>query len=105
MLCLITSNLVQNAIEATATGRRVGITYGETTDALTITVLDEGHGISEELRAHLFEPGRSGRSGGSGLGLAISRLLARQIGATLTLDSTGPNGTAFTVTLPVGSGK
>ena len=37
----------------------------------------------------------------SGLGLAISRLLARQIGATLVLDSTGPAGTTFRLTLPV----
>ena len=101
MLCLIANNLVQNAIDATAPGRRVGLSYGGSADALTITVSDEGHGIPEDLRPHLFEPGRTGRSGGSGLGLAISRLLARQIGATLTLDSTGPHGTAFTVSLPV----
>ena len=65
-------------------------------------VADEGHGIPAELREHLFEPGRSGRPGGSGLGLAISRLLARQIGATLALDSTGPAGTSFSLTLPLG---
>jgi len=68
---------------------------------LTIAVSDEGHGIAEELRAHLFEPGRTGRTGGSGLGLAISRLLARQIGATLALESTGPCGTVFSLALPV----
>ena len=54
------------------------------------------------MREHLFEPGRSGRPGGSGLGLAISQLLARQIGAMLALDATGPTGTTFTLTLPVG---
>jgi signal transduction histidine kinase len=67
---------------------------------VVITVADEGHGIPPELREHLFEPGRTGRNG-SGLGLAISRLLARQIGATLVLESTGPEGTTFTVTLPI----
>ena len=66
-----------------------------------LQVSDQGHGISDELRAHLFEPGRSARSGGSGLGLAISRLLAKQIGATLTLDATGPNGTTFLLRLPL----
>ena len=50
------------------------------------------------LRAHLFEPGFSGRPGGTGLGLSISQLLAKQIGATLMLDATGPNGTSFRVT-------
>jgi signal transduction histidine kinase len=105
MLCLIANNQVQNAIDATAPGRRVGLSYGASADALTITVSDEGHGIPEDLRPHLFEPGRTGRNGGSGLGLAISRLLARQIGATLILDSTGPDGTAFTVSLPIRADK
>jgi signal transduction histidine kinase len=102
LLCLITSNLVQNAIEATDAGRRVGVTLGNGGGRVTVTVADEGHGIPTELRDHLFEPGRSGRAGGSGLGLAISRLLARQIGATLALDATGPAGTSFSLTVPVG---
>ena len=68
---------------------------------LKISVSDEGHGIPDGVRAHLFEPGQTGRAGGSGLGLAISRLLARQIGVTLALDSSGPGGTVFSLTLPV----
>ncbi|MEO5960486.1 MAG: sensor histidine kinase, partial [Opitutaceae bacterium] len=102
LLCLIASNLVQNAIEATAAGRAVAVALQDHEGRVTVTVADEGCGISEEVRAHLFEPGRSGREGGSGLGLAISGLLARQIGAALTLDSTGPKGTTFRLMVPVG---
>lgn len=101
LLCLITSNLVQNAIEATDAGRRVGVTFGDGGGQVTVTIADEGHGIPAALRDHLFEPGRSGRAGGSGLGLAISRLLARQIGATLALEATGPDGTIFRLAVPV----
>ncbi len=101
LLSLITSNLVQNAIEATDAGRNVVVKLCSGDDSASIIVSDEGHGIAEELRAHLFEPGRTGRPGGSGLGLAISRLLARQIGATLTLESTGAEGTTFCVKLPL----
>jgi signal transduction histidine kinase len=103
LLCLITSNLVENAIEATDPGRRVCVTFGNSDGSVRVTVADEGHGIPETMREHLFEPGRSGRPGGSGLGLAISRLLARQIGADLALDSTGPGGTTFSLTLAVGT--
>ena len=102
VLCLVANNLLQNAIEATDPGRRVAIAYQHREAALTIIVSDEGHGIPEEMRTHLFEAGRTGRTGGSGLGLAISSLLARQIGATLALDSTGPRGTVFSLTLPAG---
>jgi hypothetical protein len=49
----------------------------------------------------LFKPGRSSRPGGSGLGLAIGRLLARQIGGELVLVSTGPQGTVFSVMMPL----
>jgi signal transduction histidine kinase len=101
LLCLITSNLVQNAIEATASGRGVAVVFRNGGESATVSVSDEGHGIPDELRLHLFEPGRTGKPGGSGLGLAISQLLARQIGATLLLDATGPAGTTFRLTVPL----
>jgi signal transduction histidine kinase len=103
LLCLILSNLVQNAVDATDPGRRVAVTFTNGGGTVKITVADEGHGMAAELREHLFEPGRSGRLGGSGLGLAISRLLAQQIGAALALDATGPAGTTFSLTLPIGN--
>jgi signal transduction histidine kinase len=101
LLCLITCNLVQNAIDATDAGRSVLVVLHSAEDRAFVTVSDQGHGISEEIRAHLFEPGRSSRPGGSGLGLAISQLLARQIGATLDLRSTGADGTTFRLSLPL----
>ncbi|HTX64442.1 MAG TPA: ATP-binding protein [Opitutaceae bacterium] len=105
LLCLVTSNLVQNAVEATAPGRRVTVTFAHGAGAVTVTIADEGHGIPPAIREHLFEPGRSGRPGGSGLGLAISQLLTRQIGATLALERTGPEGTAFRLTVPARGDK
>lgn len=101
LLCLIVTNLVQNAIEATAAGDRVAVDLRADDDRAAIVVSDEGSGIAPEIGAQLFTPGRSGREGGTGLGLAISRLLARQIGAELTLESTGKDGTVFSVTLPL----
>jgi len=101
LLCLITSNLVQNAIEASAPASKVVVSFQRNAAHVTLLVTDEGPGIPAELREHLFEPGLTGRSGGTGLGLAISQLLARQIGASVTLDATGPGGTVFRVTLPV----
>jgi signal transduction histidine kinase len=101
LLCLIISNLVQNAIEATDADRAVSVVIRNGGPNAQVSVTDQGHGIPLEMREHLFEPGRTGRSGGTGLGLAISQLLARQIGATLTLDSTGPAGTTFSLSMPL----
>jgi signal transduction histidine kinase len=100
LLCLIASNLLQNAIAATLPGKRVAVSLVDTGWATVLTVRDEGSGIPESVQKHLFKPGRSGRTGGSGLGLAISQLMARQIGAELVLLSTGPEGTTFRLTLP-----
>ncbi|HEY4300529.1 MAG TPA: sensor histidine kinase [Candidatus Didemnitutus sp.] len=100
LLCLIAHNLVQNAITATPAGARVSVRLEAPGVRIRLTVRDEGIGIPDDLRDQLFQPGRSGRPGGSGLGLALSRLLARQIGAELTLERTGPDGTLFAVELP-----
>lgn len=101
LLCLIINNLVDNALHASPSRRTVHVMFRNGSDRVTILVSDEGHGISETLLPHLFEPGRSGRPGGSGLGLAISQLLARQINATVLLDSTSAIGTTFRLTLPL----
>jgi signal transduction histidine kinase len=100
LLCLIASNLLQNAIVATGKGKKVRVTLVDTGWATVLTVQDEGSGIPETVQKHLFKPGRSGRAGGSGLGLAISQLMARQIGAELVLLSTGSDGTTFRLTVP-----
>jgi signal transduction histidine kinase len=101
LLCLIACNLVQNAIAATPPGCRVFVALTKEGGAIVLKVDDEGCGVSESVRAQLFKPGRSSRPGGSGLGLAISRLLARQIGGELVLVSTGPQGTVFSVMIPL----
>ena len=100
LLCLIASNLVQNAVVASRPGGRVWVSLVDTGWAVVLTVRDQGPGIPDSVQKHLFRPGLSGRPGGSGLGLAISRLIARQIGAEMVLLSTGPEGTTFRLTLP-----
>jgi signal transduction histidine kinase len=100
LICLIVSNLVQNAVEATRAAGQVRVAFLEAGDHTVIAVSDEGAGISGDVLSHLFEPGRTGRAGGTGLGLAISQLLARQIGASLTLETTGPGGSTFQLRMP-----
>lgn len=101
VLCLIATNVVQNAFAATPAGRHVTVELQSVGTVLQLDVVDQGPGVPESVRAQLFVPGRSGRRGGSGLGLAISQLLARQIGAELVLASTGPEGTRFQLQLPL----
>ena len=66
-----------------------------------IEVADNGPGVSEKARTHLFEAFRgSQRQGGTGLGLAIARELVRAHGGEIRLvDGSGP-GAVFQVVIP-----
>jgi signal transduction histidine kinase len=109
----VLSNLVRNASEAliaTANGpaeastRRgeIAVIAGAAFDQVTIDVTDNGPGLSEKARVHLFEAFTgAGRAGGTGLGLIIARDLVRNHGGVLTLERTSAEGTCFRIVLPV----
>jgi signal transduction histidine kinase len=97
-LAVILGNLLGNALaHAPRALCRVGVAV---TDRLTVTVADDGPGLSPAGRAAAFEVGarRSG-SPGEGLGLAISRDLARRHGGDLVAVDAAV-GTCFALTLP-----
>jgi signal transduction histidine kinase len=97
------NNLVRNAAEAGATRIVVGARHESTPlgRRAVIEVADNGPGLPEPVRQHLFQPfAGTARTGGTGLGMAIARDLARAHGGDLTLVSTGPEGTAFRFSLP-----
>jgi signal transduction histidine kinase len=97
------NNLVRNAAEAGATRIVLGARHESTPlgRRAVIEVADNGPGLPEPVRQHLFQPfAGTARTGGTGLGMAIARDLARAHGGDLTLVSTGPEGTAFRFSLP-----
>lgn len=55
-----------------------------------IAVIDDGAGISEALRAQVFEPFFTTHAGGTGLGLYIARELCEANGASLELRDNDP---------------
>ena len=48
--------------------------------SVRLVVADNGPGVPQTARAHLFEPFVSGKSTGMGLGLAVSRAIAEAHG-------------------------
>jgi len=66
-----------------------------------IWISDNGPGLPERAREHLFKPFRgSGRANGTGLGLAICHELVRAHGGTIRLMEEQTNGTCFEIRLP-----
>ena len=80
-----------------------------TQPALSIRIIDSGHGIhADELESIFdkFEQGSLTRTGagGTGLGLAISREIVTQHRGTITTKNNARGGACFTVTLPENDG-
>lgn len=98
----IVVNLLTNAFEAQEgrADRWVRIAVAADPAFVTLTVADNGPGLSGQVRDQLFAPFATSKAQGLGLGLVISRDIARDFGGDLTADAagTGP-GATFRVTL------
>jgi signal transduction histidine kinase len=95
-------NLVLNAAQIGGDGVNVRIAAAESTETITLSIADDGPGISPAVGARLFEPFVTGRAEGRGLGLAVARFVAERHGGRLELAPTPPGGrgAVFLLRLP-----
>jgi signal transduction histidine kinase len=95
-------NLVKNAHEAMPDGGKVilGSSFLEAKKAVYITVHDNGEGIPEESKDHIFVPNFSTKSSGTGLGLAITKKIISEHNGKISFSSRPDEGTTFTIQLP-----
>lgn len=98
--------LVDNAVKYSPDGGTVRLSLVGTGDVCTVTVQDEGPGISDDALPHVFErfyraDAARPRQQGAGLGLAIVAWIAELHGGTVTLGPGEGRGTTAEVTLPL----
>jgi two-component system, OmpR family, sensor kinase len=103
-LTVLLNNLVENALHYTPAGGVVDVEVGTRDGRAELRVIDNGPGIPEAERKHVFDRFFRGEgalalahnAGGSGLGLAIVRAIAERHGAGVSLH-TAPSGCGLEV--------
>ena len=96
-------NLLRNAYQALpANGGLMSIRTRVNDYEFTISIEDNGSGISPEHMGAIFEPYRTTKSSGSGLGLLIVRRIIREHGGEISLESEHGEGTRVIIHLPRG---
>ncbi len=104
-LAQVTANLLDNAIRHSPSGATVTLTARADDEQWSLTVADEGPGISPERAERLFHrfgPGGD-EGGGTGLGLAIAAWVASMHGGTIRAlpAGEGATGARIRMTLPL----
>lgn len=108
-LIQVVLNIVKNAIQAmkghgtvilrTRVARQATLARKRHNLALKLQIIDDGPGIPDDIRDHLFYPLVTGRAEGTGLGLTLAQAFVHQHGGSIEFD-TRPGQTCFTVMLP-----
>ncbi|TDL38116.1 sensor histidine kinase [Arthrobacter nitrophenolicus] len=99
-------NLIDNAIRYSPANTRVGIGVRSREGLVSISVTDQGEGLTPEEQERVFErfyrvdAARSRHTGGTGLGLSIVKHVASNHGGEVTVWSQPGQGSTFTLRLP-----
>ncbi|MGH8982607.1 MAG: sensor histidine kinase [Acidimicrobiia bacterium] len=102
----VLDNLLANVRDHTEPDTIATVKLADSDGTATLTVADDGPGMSPDEAAHAFErfwqaePTATQPRRGTGLGLAIAAEIVAAHGGTITLDTSPGAGTSFTVTLP-----
>lgn len=104
LLFRVWQNIIGNAIKFTERGGRISVSLTRNDDCFVCEIADNGVGISDEEKEHIFTPFYSGNrfrnKEGSGLGLSLSQKIVEKLGGTISFESELGKGTTFTVTVP-----
>lgn len=94
------TNVMRNALQATAPGTRPDVTVQERDGRLEIAVRDFGPGIPAGDEERIFAPFYTTRTTGTGLGLAVAQRVAQMHGGTITAATHPGGGALFRLSLP-----
>ena len=97
-------NLITNGLESLDSEGTVRVAVDSQADQARIIIEDDGCGMTDEVRKHLFEPffTRRHTGQGTGLGLSITYRIIEEHDGTIEATSEGVGrGSRFVVSLPI----
>jgi signal transduction histidine kinase len=105
----ILNNLLDNAIKFSKQDGEItlSIHYLRDIDSIYFAIKDNGHGIPEDMHAHVFEKFWQNEEfitrvhGGSGMGLALTQKLVTLMGGEIKFNSSQNVGSTFYFTIPI----
>jgi two-component system nitrogen regulation sensor histidine kinase NtrY len=93
-------NLLDNAIAVSPRQIQVATHYNDQLQMAVMEVADNGPGMAEDVKARVFEPYFSTKTGGTGLGLAIAKRIINDHDGFIRVQSILGEGTKFVIELP-----
>lgn len=106
MIQRVIINMMNNAIQYTPKDSHIILSGTRRKEWVEISVSDDGPGIPDEAKKHLFdlfytaEQGKPDSKRGLGLGLHLCQSIVNAHGGTITVSDHAPSGTTFRFTLP-----
>lgn len=101
-LTRIITNLVTNASQARAEGRKsvINVDLEKIEKRIRITVEDNGIGIPADQLDKIFDPNFTSKNSGMGIGLTMVKRMVEDYNGTITVLSTLDKGAIFTISMP-----
>ncbi|MBA0037324.1 sensor histidine kinase [Pantoea sp. BIGb0393] len=111
-LMSVVGNLLDNAVDATLIARTpttpVELYISDRNQELLIEVADQGGGVDDSIKPHLFEQGVTSKPSSNddvlgaehGIGLYLAAGYVQQAGGSIEISDNAPQGTIFSVFIP-----
>ena len=100
-------NLINNAIQALANSgtlqRRIAIEATKSRQLVRLKISDNGDGVSDEFKSHLFELLSTTKQSGMGLGLWLCKHIVTRYGGSIDYEDAVGGGATFICELPLAS--
>ncbi len=99
----VSMNIISNAIDAFEGKGTIIITPKALIDKISISIKDNGNGMSEEIMKKIFDPFFTTKEvgKGTGLGLSISYGIIEKHGGKIEVTSVEGSGSEFIINLPI----